>query len=72
MRQGRFNLCRNQRVVGSSRDGGYAEMMTARGTALVSIPEELEAETDAVQRVMSGEVRFRIVLVTRENAHAPE
>lgn len=40
-RQGKFNLCRNQQVVGSSRDGGYAEMMLARGTGLVSIPDEL-------------------------------
>ncbi|MDK1493028.1 alcohol dehydrogenase catalytic domain-containing protein [Sinorhizobium sp. 7-81] len=40
-RRGRFNLCRNQPVVGSSCDGGYAEMMIARATGLVSIPKEL-------------------------------
>ncbi|MFV0297392.1 MAG: zinc-binding dehydrogenase [Hyphomicrobiaceae bacterium] len=40
-RQGRFNLCRNQDFVGSSCDGGYAEMMIARATGLVSILDEL-------------------------------
>lgn len=42
-RQGRFNLCRNQQVVGSNRDGGYAEMMLVRSTGLVSIPDELSS-----------------------------
>ncbi|RAZ72965.1 alcohol dehydrogenase catalytic domain-containing protein [Mesorhizobium atlanticum] len=40
-RRGRFNLCRKQPVVGSACDGGYAEMMIARATGLVSIPKEL-------------------------------
>lgn len=42
-RQGLFQLCRNQQFVGSSCDGGYAEMMVARATGLVAIPEELES-----------------------------
>lgn len=46
-RRGEFNLCVNQPITGSSRDGGYAEMMLARGTGLVSIPEELGAEEAA-------------------------
>ncbi|MEO1975109.1 MAG: alcohol dehydrogenase catalytic domain-containing protein [Paracoccaceae bacterium] len=46
-RSGRLQLCRNQPVTGSSRDGGYAEMMTARATGLVSIPEELSSEEAA-------------------------
>lgn len=46
-RQGKFNLCRNQNFVGSSCDGGYAEMMLARATGLVSIPDELGAEEAA-------------------------
>ena len=46
-RQGVFQLCENQHVVGSSRDGGYAEMMLARATGLVSIPEALSAEEAA-------------------------
>ncbi|OWT65844.1 alcohol dehydrogenase [Candidimonas nitroreducens] len=46
-RQGRFQLCRNQPFVGSTCDGGYAEMMLARGTGLVSIPDELASEQAA-------------------------
>lgn len=42
-RQGRFQLCLNQPITGASRDGGYAEMMLARATGLVSIPDELDA-----------------------------
>lgn len=46
-RKGRFHLCRNQPVVGSSCDGGYAEMMLARATGLVSIPDELSSQEAA-------------------------
>jgi alcohol dehydrogenase len=46
-RQGRFQLCQNQPIVGATCDGGYAEMMLARGTGLVSIPDELSAEEAA-------------------------
>lgn len=46
-RQGRFQLCLNQPITGASRDGGYAEMMLARATGLVSIPDELESEEAA-------------------------
>jgi alcohol dehydrogenase len=46
-RQGRFNLCRNQNFVGSTCDGGYAEMMLARSTGLVAIPDELSSEEAA-------------------------
>ncbi|HQQ69385.1 MAG TPA: alcohol dehydrogenase catalytic domain-containing protein [Alicycliphilus sp.] len=46
-RQGRFQLCENQPVVGGSCDGGYAEMMLARSTGLVAIPEELRSEEAA-------------------------
>ncbi len=42
-RQGHFQLCRNQQFVGSSCDGGYAEMMLARATGLVALPEELNS-----------------------------
>jgi alcohol dehydrogenase len=37
----------NQTFVGASCDGGYAEMMLARGTGLVSIPDELNSEEAA-------------------------
>lgn len=46
-RGGRFHLCRNQPIVGASSDGGYAEMMLARASALVSIPDELNVEEAA-------------------------
>lgn len=46
-RRGNFQLCKNQPVVGSSQDGGYAEMMIARSTGLVSIPDELSSEAAA-------------------------
>lgn len=46
-RQGNFQLCRNQPVVGATCDGGFAEMMLARHTGLVSIPDELSAEEAA-------------------------
>lgn len=46
-RQGQFQHCENQHFVGASCDGGYAEMMLARGTGLVSIPDELNSEEAA-------------------------
>lgn len=46
-RQGQFQLCENQPFVGASCDGGYAEMMLARSTGLVSIPDELAFEEAA-------------------------
>lgn len=46
-RCGQFQLCRNQVSVGSARDGGYAEMMVARSTGLVSIPQELGSDEAA-------------------------
>lgn len=46
-RSGCFQLCTDQPVVGSSQDGGYAEMMLVRDSGLVSIPDELSAEEAA-------------------------
>ena len=46
-RRGEFQLCTNQPFVGSTCDGGYAEMMIARATGLVSIPDELTSEEAA-------------------------
>lgn len=46
-RRGRFELCLNQSSVGADCDGGYAEMMLARSTGLVSIPDDLAAESAA-------------------------
>jgi alcohol dehydrogenase len=46
-RRGEFHLCRNPPVVGATCDGGYADMMLARSTGLVSIPDELAPEEAA-------------------------
>lgn len=46
-RQGHFELCQNQPFVGATCDGGYAEMMLARASGLVSIPDELNSEEAA-------------------------
>lgn len=56
-RQGKFALCRNQQFVGSTRDGGYAEMMLARSTGLVAIPDEL-ASTEAAPILCAGIATF--------------
>ena len=42
-RSGRFQLCTDQPVVGSTQDGGYAEALLVRASGLVSIPDELDA-----------------------------
>ncbi|HEJ3384380.1 alcohol dehydrogenase [Pseudomonas aeruginosa] len=56
-RQGRFQLCQNQPFVGATCDGGYAEMMLARATGLVSIPDELNAE-EAAPMLCAGIATF--------------
>lgn len=42
-RQGNFQYCSNQPTVGSTVDGGYAEVMLSRSSGLVSIPDELSS-----------------------------
>ncbi|WP_334109059.1 alcohol dehydrogenase catalytic domain-containing protein [Methylobacillus sp.] len=56
-RQGQFHLCRNQPFVGSSCDGGYAEMMLARATGLVSIPNGLDS-VEAAPILCAGVATF--------------
>ncbi|WP_407713715.1 alcohol dehydrogenase catalytic domain-containing protein [Comamonas testosteroni] len=56
-RQGMFQLCRNQQSVGSNCDGGYAEMMLARATGLVAIPEALNS-VDAAPLLCAGLATF--------------
>jgi alcohol dehydrogenase len=46
-RQGQFVLCQDQPVIGATHDGGYAEMMIARATGLVAVPDALTAEEAA-------------------------
>lgn len=56
-RRGQFQLCENQPVVGSSQDGGYAEMMLAKSTGLVSIPDELTS-VEAAPLLCAGLATF--------------
>jgi alcohol dehydrogenase len=56
-RLGHFNLCQNQPVTGSSRDGGYAEYMLARATGLVAIPDDLSS-VDAAPLLCAGIATF--------------
>lgn len=56
-REGNFQQCSNQPVVGSSIDGGYAEMMLTRASGLVSIPEELSS-TEAAPILCAGIATF--------------
>lgn len=46
-RAGDFQLCIDQPYIGLTRDGGYAEMLLIRNTALVSIPDDLLSEEAA-------------------------
>jgi alcohol dehydrogenase len=56
-RLGHFNLCQNQPVTGSSRDGGYAEYMLARTTGLVAIPDDLSS-VEAAPLLCAGIATF--------------
>lgn len=46
-RNGDLVNCRNQGFTGIHRDGGYAEVMTAKASGLVSIPDELSSAATA-------------------------
>lgn len=56
-RRGTFELCQNQLVMGSTCDGGYAEMVLAQQTGLVSIPEDLNS-ADAAPILCAGIATF--------------
>ncbi|SEK14163.1 alcohol dehydrogenase [Paraburkholderia diazotrophica] len=63
-RRGQFQLCQNQPIVGASCDGGYAEMMLARSSGLISIPDELNAE-EAAPILCAGVATFNAEEVWR-------
>ncbi|MEX3650831.1 alcohol dehydrogenase catalytic domain-containing protein, partial [Mycolicibacterium porcinum] len=46
-RRGDFVNCTDQPLPGTNTDGGYAEMVYARATGLVRVPDELQAITAA-------------------------
>jgi 2-desacetyl-2-hydroxyethyl bacteriochlorophyllide A dehydrogenase len=54
---GDYQNCRDSRVTGLSVDGGYAEYMVARASALVSIPDELSS-VDAAPLLCAGATTF--------------
>lgn len=56
-RQGAFVHCTNQTYIGSNQDGGYAELMLAKATGLVEIPEGLES-VDAAPLLCAGLATF--------------
>lgn len=56
-RQGLFQLCRSQQSVGNNCDGGYAEMMVARVTGLVAVPDALSS-VDAAPLLCAGLATF--------------
>lgn len=55
--RGLFNLCLDQPVVGSTQDGGYAERLLVRHTALVAIRDELDA-VEAAPLLCAGLATF--------------
>ncbi len=55
--KGNFRGCEYSMTTGVSRDGGYAEYMTARTEVVVSIPEELESVLGA-PLVCAGRTTF--------------
>ncbi len=56
-RRGQFKRCRNRALTGVTRDGGYAEAMTARAEGLVAIPDALSA-ADAAPLLCAGVSTF--------------
>jgi alcohol dehydrogenase len=56
-RKGEFVLCENQGVVGLTEDGGFAEMMLAKTTGLVAIPDELNS-VEAAPLLCAGLATF--------------
>jgi propanol-preferring alcohol dehydrogenase len=55
--EGDYQSCRDSRVTGLSVDGGYAEYMVARVSALVSIPTDLSS-VDAAPLLCAGATTF--------------
>ena len=56
-RNGDLVNCRNQEYTGIHQDGGYAEVMIAKGSGLVSIPDDLSS-VDAAPLLCAGLTTF--------------
>lgn len=60
-RRGQFKRCRHGALTGVTRDGGYAEAMTARAEALVAIPDDFSA-ADAAPLLCAGISTFNALV----------
>jgi propanol-preferring alcohol dehydrogenase len=56
-RRGDFVNCQNQEITGIHHDGGYAEMLIARASGLMSVPDELSS-ADAAPLLCAGLTTF--------------
>ena len=59
-RSGDLVNCLNQEFTGVQRDGGYAEVMVAKSTGLISVPDELSA-VDAAPLLCAGLTTFSAI-----------
>ncbi|KAK0614926.1 alcohol dehydrogenase [Bombardia bombarda] len=42
-RKGRLNMCKNQKINGETKDGGYAEYVILRSEAVANVPDNVDA-----------------------------
>lgn len=47
-RQGRDNLCANRKMIGMTRAGGFAELMTTAATSVIDIPQDMSTRAAAL------------------------
>ena len=47
-RQGRDNLCANRTMIGMTRAGGFAELMTTLASSVIDIPQDMSARAAAL------------------------
>ena len=66
-RNGDLVNCRNQEYTGIHHDGGYAEVMIAKASGLVSIPDDLSS-VDAAPLLCAGLTTFSALMAIRRPA----
>ena len=66
-RRGRLIACRNSVIPGVTADGGYAEYVVVRSSALAAMPEELSA-TEAAPLMCAGVTTYNALRHTRAHA----
>ena len=62
-REGRENLCRNATFTGWDRDGGFAELVTARSAFVVPVPDGV-ADVDVAPLLCGGVIGHRALKLT--------